>query len=106
MLRNGRFQPRESSGRLGNERKEVKIMKHINLKLQKLEERIAPGGCGCGTRGSQCSKSGSNKGHAPEGHGLHVNPPPPSYQNPANPPTPTSTLNPSAQPQTKGRAAA
>src|SRR5882724_1180413 len=69
MLRNGRLQPRESSGRLGNERKEVKIMKHINLKLQKLEERIAPGGCGCGTGGSHGSKGGSNKSHGSKSHG-------------------------------------
>lgn len=39
-------------------------MKHISLKLQKLEERIAPGGCGCGTGGSH--KSG--KSHATGSH--------------------------------------
>jgi hypothetical protein len=36
-------------------------MKHISLELQKLEERIAPGGCGCGTGGSH--KSGGSKSH-------------------------------------------
>jgi hypothetical protein len=37
-------------------------MKHINLELQKLEERIAPGGCcACGTGGSH--KSGGSKSH-------------------------------------------
>jgi hypothetical protein len=39
-------------------------MKHISLKLQKLEERIAPGGCGCGSGGSHKSeKSGGSKSH-------------------------------------------
>ncbi|HYT23407.1 MAG TPA: hypothetical protein VEW05_24615 [Candidatus Polarisedimenticolia bacterium] len=42
-------------------------MKHISLKLQKLEERIAPGGCCCGTGGSHKSegshKSGGSKSH-------------------------------------------
>jgi hypothetical protein len=43
-------------------------MKHISLKLQKLEERIAPGGCGCGTGGSH--KSGkSDKSHGSKSHG-------------------------------------
>jgi len=43
-------------------------MKHINLELQKLEERIAPGGCGCGTGGSH--KSGGSKSHGSGGsHG-------------------------------------
>jgi hypothetical protein len=30
-------------------------MKHISLELQRLVERIAPGGCGCGTGGSHKS---------------------------------------------------
>jgi len=47
-------------------------MKHINLKLQKLEERIAPGGCGCGTGGSHGSKGGSNKSHGLEEPWLQV----------------------------------
>jgi len=58
------------------DRKEVKIMKHISLRLQKLEERIAPGGCGCGTGGSHGSKGGShgskggsNKSHGSKSHG-------------------------------------
>jgi len=52
-------------------------MKHINLELQKLEERIAPGGCGCGTGGSHKSGAshksggtgGSNKSHGSKSHG-------------------------------------
>jgi len=39
-------------------------MKHLNLELEKLEQRIAPGGlcsCGCGgSNGSNGSKSGSH----------------------------------------------
>ena len=55
-------------------------MKHINLELQKLEERIAPGGCGCGTGGSHKSggtggshkshgSGGSHKSHGSKSHG-------------------------------------
>jgi hypothetical protein len=47
-------------------------MKHISLKLQKLEERIAPGGCGCGTGGSHKShgsKSHHSKSHGSKSHG-------------------------------------
>ena len=46
-------------------------MKHINLELQKLEERIAPGGCGCGTGGSHKSggTGGSHKSHGSKSHG-------------------------------------
>jgi hypothetical protein len=40
-------------------------MKHISLQLQKLEERIAPGGCGCGTGGS----NKSDKSHGSKSHG-------------------------------------
>ena len=37
-------------------------MRHISLQLQKLEERIAPGGCGGGgTGGSHGSKSHGSK---------------------------------------------
>ncbi len=42
-------------------------MKHISLKLQKLEERIAPGGCGCGTGGSHKSDK-SHRSHAAGSH--------------------------------------
>jgi hypothetical protein len=44
-------------------------MKHISLELQKLEERIAPGGCGCscGTGGS--NKSGGSKSHGSKAEG-------------------------------------
>ena len=38
-------------------------MRHLNLQLQKLEERIAPGGCGGGTGGSHGSKSHGSKSH-------------------------------------------
>ena len=42
-------------------------MKHISLQLQKLEERIAPCGCSCGTGGTGGShkshKSGGSKSH-------------------------------------------
>jgi len=38
-------------------------MKHISLQLQRLEERIAPGGCGCGSGGSHGSKSHGSKSH-------------------------------------------
>lgn len=38
-------------------------MKHISLKLEKLEERIAPGGCG----GGHSSKAGSHKGSKKSG---------------------------------------
>ena len=39
-------------------------MRHINLQLQKLEERIAPGACGGGgTGGSHGSKSHGSKSH-------------------------------------------
>ena len=43
-------------------------MRHISLQLQKLEERIAPGGCCCGggTGGSHGSKGGS---HGSKSHG-------------------------------------
>jgi hypothetical protein len=45
-------------------------MKHISLQLQKLEERIAPGGCSCGTGGSHKSHhSGSHKSHGSKSHG-------------------------------------
>ncbi len=40
-------------------------MKHISLQLQKLEERIAPGGCGCGSGGSHKS----DKSHGSKSHG-------------------------------------
>jgi hypothetical protein len=44
-------------------------MKHISLQLQKLEERIAPGGCCCGTGGSHKSHhSGSHKSHGSKSH--------------------------------------
>ena len=45
-------------------------MKHISLQLQKLEERIAPGGCCCGTGGSH--KSGKSGGsHKSRHSGSH-----------------------------------
>jgi len=40
-------------------------MKHISLQLQKLEERIAPCGCSCGTGGT----GGSHKSHGSKSHG-------------------------------------
>ena len=42
-------------------------MKHISLQLQKLEERIAPGGCGCGSGGSHGSKDHGSKDHGSKG---------------------------------------
>jgi len=42
-------------------------MKHISLKLEKLEERIAPGAIQCGCPGSG-TKAGS-KGDGSKGHG-------------------------------------
>ena len=59
----GVSQPRESSGRLRCDREEVKTMKHISHQLQKLEERIAPGGCGCGEGDSHGSKDHGSKDH-------------------------------------------
>jgi len=53
-------------------------MKHINLELQKLEERIAPGGCvvagpAAATKVGGSHKSGgtggSNKSHGSKSHG-------------------------------------
>ena len=48
-------------------------MKHISLQLQKLEERIAPCGCSCGTGGTGGSHkshhSGSHKSHGSKSHG-------------------------------------
>jgi hypothetical protein len=45
-------------------------MRHISLKLQKLEERIAPGGCGCGGgSASHGSKGGGSKSHGSKGGG-------------------------------------
>jgi hypothetical protein len=49
-------------------------MKHISLRLQKLEERIAPGGCGCGGShgskgGSKGTKSQASKSHGSKSHG-------------------------------------
>jgi hypothetical protein len=41
------------------QRKEIK-MKHLNLELEKLEQRIAPGDCCCGGSGSSGSKSGGS----------------------------------------------
>jgi hypothetical protein len=37
-------------------------MKHLKLKVEKLEERIAPGGCGGGHGSNKGSHNGSNKG--------------------------------------------
>ena len=45
-------------------------MKHLNLELEKLEQRIAPGRCGVGGHGSDGSKSGhsgSKSGHSGSG---------------------------------------
>ena len=45
-------------------------MKHISLQLQKLEERIAPCGCSCGTGGTGSShKSHGYKCHGSKSHG-------------------------------------
>jgi hypothetical protein len=53
-------------------RKEVKRMKHLNLKVEKLEERIAPGGLRVSGNGSKShgskSHQGSN-GHGSKSHG-------------------------------------
>jgi len=48
-------------------------MRHISLQLQKLEERIAPGGCCCGTGGSHKSgkSGGSHKSHGSGSHKSH-----------------------------------
>ena len=44
-------------------------MKHLNLELEKLEQRIAPGRCGVGGHGSGGSKSGhSGSGGSKSGH--------------------------------------
>ena len=52
-------------------------MKHLNLELEKLEQRIAPGGVtppagggeGSGSKsGSGSSKSGSSKSHSSKSH--------------------------------------
>jgi hypothetical protein len=44
-------------------------MKHLNLELEKLEQRIAPGRCGVGGHGSDGSKSGhSGSGGSKSGH--------------------------------------
>ncbi len=45
-------------------------MKHISLQLQRLEERIAPGGCGGGSsHASGGSKSHDSKSHGSKTHG-------------------------------------
>ena len=45
-------------------------MKHLNLKLEKLEERIAPhAGCGSGHSKSHGSKSHGSKGSGSKSHG-------------------------------------
>ena len=44
-------------------------MRHLNLELERLEQRIAPGACGAPS-GSGGSKShGSNKSHGTKSHG-------------------------------------
>ena len=42
-------------------------MRHLNLELERLEQRIAPGTCGCGGGGSK--SHGSNKSHGTKSHG-------------------------------------
>ena len=44
-------------------------MKHLNLELEKLEQRIAPHGCRGGSNGSKSggSKSGGSKSHGSNG---------------------------------------
>jgi hypothetical protein len=44
-------------------------MKHLNLELEKLEQRIAPGRLHCGGGGSKGSKGHGSKGHGSKGHG-------------------------------------
>ena len=47
-------------------------MKHLNLELEKLEQRIAPGRVHCGGGGSKGSKdhgSKGSKGHGSKSHG-------------------------------------
>ena len=50
-------------------------MKHISLKLQKLEERIAPGGICCypcppqGSNGHGSKGGGGSKSHGSKSHG-------------------------------------
>jgi hypothetical protein len=36
-------------------------MKHLNLEFERLEQRIAPGGCGGGSDSASGSKSGGSK---------------------------------------------
>ena len=42
-------------------------MKHLNLELEKLEQRIAPGRIHCGGGGSKGSKDHGSKGHGSKG---------------------------------------
>ncbi len=46
-------------------------MKHLNLQLERLEQRIAPGGvsASCGTHKSEGSKSGGSKSGGSKSHG-------------------------------------
>jgi hypothetical protein len=46
-------------------------MKHLSLKMEKLEERIAPGGFRFGNNGSKSheSKSHGSKSHGSKSHG-------------------------------------
>jgi hypothetical protein len=44
-------------------------MKHLNLELEKLEQRIAPGRINCGGGGSKGHGSKGSKGHGSKGHG-------------------------------------
>ena len=42
-------------------------MRHISLQLQKLEDRIAPGGCCCGGSGGSHGSKGGSKGGSKSG---------------------------------------
>jgi hypothetical protein len=44
-------------------------MRHLNLELEKLEQRIAPGRLNCGGGGSKGSKGHGSKDHGSKGHG-------------------------------------
>ena len=47
-------------------------MKHLNLQLERLEQRIAPGGVSCaGGSGSKSGKSGGSKSHKSGGSKSH-----------------------------------
>jgi hypothetical protein len=46
-------------------------MRHLNLELEKLEQRIAPGRINCGGGGSKGSKDHGSKGNGSKGSNGH-----------------------------------